>query len=39
MLEIGETLTRTCVGIYSTTAGTADYMYSNFFVFLCISKN
>jgi len=22
--KIGETLTRTCVGVYSTTAGTAD---------------
>lgn len=25
--EFGETLTRTRVGIYSTTAGTADCMY------------
>jgi hypothetical protein len=36
--EIGETLTKTCVAIYSTTAGTADCMCSNFFVLVCISK-
>jgi hypothetical protein len=36
--EIGETLTRTRVGIYNTTAGTADCTYSNFFAFVCISK-
>jgi hypothetical protein len=36
--EIGETLTRTCIGIYSTAAGTADCMYSKFCVFVCISK-